>query len=735
MKRPVLVFFTAFCLLFITAAAAAQSDTPSRPRIGLVLGGGGARGAAHVGVLKVLEEQHIPIDYIAGTSMGAIVGGGYAAGLSPEEIEITLKGIDWADLFNDKAPREELSFRHKMDERRFSGLELGLKKGKILLPPGAMAGRKLEFLLKSVFLHTNDIRDFDELDIPFRAVATDIETGNPVVLRSGSLAMAIRASMSIPGAFSPVKIEGQNLVDGFVSKNVPVDTAKDLGAQIVIVVDVGTPLAKAKDLNTMLNVLNQVSSISTVKNVDEQLKLLTAADVLIRPELGETGVTDFQKIAEIIPVGEQAARQQLESLKGYSVPDRDYQAFLDKQRKKPLPPVVIDFIRVKPTEHVVTDRIEHRLKLETGQPLDLKKISQAMDRIQAIDRFESVQFSIITEDGKKGLVIEPQEKSWGLNYLRFGVNFQNDFQGDANYQFLLDYTQTCLNKLGAEWRSEVQTGTSSKLYTEFYQPLTYSEMFFIDPYLQAQQVMQDIYDNSDRIAEYRTKTYGGGTDLGMDFAAAAEARAGLWWGHVNAEPSTGDVSLPDFDVARAGARLRFTYDQVDDANFPRRGFYSQFNAWFEEQALGAEDSYTKLDLTAVKPISYGRHTFGPRIAIGLNPDDDLPYYDKFTLGGLSTLTGYRAGELRGRDYLLGRLMYYYQLSHQIFSFTRGSYAGFTLDWGNMWEERDEMSLGDLVFGSGVFVGADTIVGPLYLAVGTNNDRSNLEFYLSLGQRL
>ncbi len=725
------VFFTLFAPLKALAEPSAAS--PERPKIALVLGGGGARGAAHVGVLKVLEEQHIPIDYIAGTSMGAIVGGAYASGLSPQEIEDTLNSVNWGSLFDDKAPREELSFRRKRDERRFTGLELGVQNGKIVLPPGAMAGRKLEFLLQSVFLDVSGINNFDNLPIPFRAVATDIETGDPIVLGSGSLPKAIRASMSIPGAFAPVRIRG-HLVDGFVSNNVPVDVAKQLGGKIIIAVDVGTPLAKSDQLTTLIDIVNQVSGIATMKNVYEQLQKLTAGDLLIRPELGDLAVTDFQKIAQIIPLGKEAAEKQVAELKRYSVSEKEYQVFLQKQRRKPQAPIMVDFVRIAPTSRVAPQRIESRLSVETGQALDLPQLSNELDRIQAIGEFESVGFEIVSEGDKKGVLIDPREKPWGPDYLRFGFNLYNDFKGDAYYNFLLDYTRTCLNELGGEWRNELQIGKNSQVHSEFYQPLDYSNTFFLSPLVEARQAITDIYNKGDRLAEYRSKTYGGGSDLGFNMGTAAESRAGLWWGHTNANPSTGSADLPDLDVARAAARLSFTYDQLDDDNFPRHGLYAQTSGWFEEQALGASSSYKKFAFDGLRPFSYGQHTLTPRVKVGYNPSDDLPYYDQFTLGGFGSLDGFRMEELRGRDMMLGRLSYYYQLSRAVFSFTTSSYLGFALDWGNAWQTESEMSFSDLVFGESVFFGADTILGPVYLALGSNNELKRGEVTLALGQK-
>lgn len=728
-------FFTILIFQLVMSPSASYGEEPSkRPKIGLVLGGGGARGAAHVGILKVIEEQHIPIDFVVGTSMGAIVGGAYAAGLSPEEIESTLNGIDWEDLFIDDAPREQLSFRHKLDERKFTGVELGIKNGKVLLPRGAFAGRKLEFLLQSVFLHTAQYDSFDQLGIPFRAVATNIETGDAVVLKSGSLALAIRASMSIPGAFSPVEIDG-NLVDGYVSKNVPIDVAKEMGADIIIAVDVGTPLAKREDLNTMLDIINQVGGIATIKNVEEQVRLLTPNDLLIRPDLGDYSTTDFGKIQDIIPLGESAARHAVEELKRFSSSETVYQSFLVQQRKKPMPPLTLNFIKIAPMERVSQERVEARLTLQPGTILDIDQLNKDLTNVQSIGEFEQVGFSLAEEDNKTGIVLQAKEKSWGPNYLRFGLNLNSDFNEDNYFNILVDHRLTSINDFGAEWENELQFGRTSKVATEFYQPLDYGDRFFIEPRLEWRQDLRDIYDNGTRLAEYRTRKYGAGGDFGVHFGTVAELRVGLWRGHLKADPSTGSGNLPDFDVDRGGAQIQFTYDQVDDSNFPRKGGYFNVTESLERSGLGGEDSYEKTDIAAMYAISLGAHTLLPRFSLGLSLDDDLPFYDEFLLGGASTLSGFNADELHGKQKGLFKLMYYYQLSKNLLSFARASYLGGSLDLGNVWQDHNDISFSDSIFGGSIFYATDTILGPLYVGYGLNEEARDGAFFLSLGQRM
>ena len=711
-----------------------DSQNERRPRIGLVLGGGGARGAAHVGALKVLEEAQIPIDYIAGTSMGAIVGAAYASGMSPDEIESTLLDINWRDLFTDTAPRKDLSFRDKMDQRRFLGFEVGIKDGALVVPQGAFAGRKLQFLLKSVYLRTAKIATFDELAIPFRAVATNIETGDPVILSDGDLATAVRASMSIPGAFPPVDLNGP-LVDGYVSMNLPIEVIKQMGAEIIIAIDVGTPLSEKEALNSLLSIVNQVGGIATIKNVKEQEELLSNNDILLRPNLGDTSTIAFENIAKIIPLGEESARSELNSLKRFSVDPAAYQVFLEKQRSKPASDILIEFIDIEATKHVTKERIAARLGLLPGSPLNLNELSEALDRVQSIKELEQVGFDLVQRGSKTGLLIKPVEKSWAPNIVRAGLQVESDFDTDNYYNVLIDYTRVGINDLGAQWQNEFQFGKTIKAASEFYQPLDDSEAFFVVPRAEYTQDLTDIYEGHDRIAEYRTRRYGISPDLGFHLGTAAEMRGGLFFGKSEAERSTGSTDLPEISVDRGAAHGRFTYDQVDNPNFPRHGIYARTSGWLEREGLSAEESYEKYTLDAIAPITFGRHTFLPRISVGFDPEDRIPYYSQFVLGGANSLSGYNTDELRGGQMLLGKLRYYYQLSNQYFSFARSSYVGFTLDQGNVWNRHSDIALDDLVFGGSVFYAIETIMGPVYVTYGINEDVHDGVFSFSLGQRL
>lgn len=713
-------FFFFVTIFFLSASSLWAQGLPDllpfRPKIALVLGGGGARGAAHAGVLKVLEANHVPIDFIVGTSMGSIVGGLYAAGYSPEEIEDLFKEIDWNEMLSDRPTEDVLPFRNKKDFQRLSNLEMGIKNGKILFPRGIIAGQKLDFMLNKLTIHTIDIQNFDKLGIPFRAVATDVVTGEMVVFDKGNLAQAIRASMSVPGAFPPVKIGGKLLVDGFVAKNVPVEIAKQWGADIIIAVDVGVELLKEEDLKTLVDITSQMFNILSQKNVDESLKLLTEKDILIKPDLHGIGQGDFVKTPEAAKRGQEKALEYVDQIKRYSVSQKEYQTFLAHQRVHEKDPIVIDAVEVEKPKRVNEYLVKGQIKTKPGKPLDFKQLERDVTNIYAIGDFETVGFNIVEKDGKKDLVFNTQEKSWGPRYLRFGLNLESDVSGSNNYTTILDYRHTQLNSLGAEWKLIGQIGQNSGVFTDFYQPLDAQNYFFVDPQLKYMQTMQDVYSGSKKITQYKTIEKGGGFDVGVNLKSYMEMRVGLRRSVVNAEPEIG-TALPSYDdIQKGGFLAQVDFDQLDDHRFPTRGIKAEAHLFLSEAGLGADQSYEKLDAQISKATTINkRHTIVAAVKGGLSLDDKTPYYDQFSAGGFLDLSGLAQDQLRGKNVGIGEFVYYYKLIDTR-GFANKVYIGGSFEAGNVWENKDQFGK-DLIYGGSAFIGLDTVLGPLYIGYG------------------
>jgi NTE family protein len=707
--------------LIVPSLWAQEPGSPGKrgPKIALVLGGGGARGAAHAGVLKVLEANRIPIDFIVGTSMGSIVGGLYAAGYSADEIDKLFNDIDWLELLSDRPSEDMLSFRNKKDFQRMSNLELGFNKGKISFPRGIISGQKLDFMLQKLMIHTMEAQSFDELPISFRAVATDAVTGKMVVFDKGSLAEAVRASMSVPGAFPPVKSGGKLLVDGYLTKNVPVEIAKEWGADIIITVDVGEPLKTEDELKSLIDIVNQMNNVLANKNVEESLKLLTEDDILIHPVLKGIGCADFVKTPEAVREGEKTALEHVAEMQRYSVSDEEYRTFLAHQRVRDRNPIMIDFVKITRAKRVNEYLIRGRMETKAGKPLNFDRLEKDLTSVYAIGDFETVGFDIKKEDGRNGLILKAREKSWGPEYLRFGLNMQSDVGGTNNYSTVLDYRHTQMNPLGGEWRVVGQLGQTSGLSTDFYQPLDYQNFYFIDPVLEYKKTLTDIYaaGTDRRTAQYRTTESGGGVDVGVNLRSYLEARVGLRSSIVNAKPEVGDESLPNFEnIQKTGVLAQINFDQLNDHRFPTKGIKAETRLFLSEESFGADQEYQKLDFTFGKATTLAeRHTFITMFQGGVSLENNTPFYDKFTAGGFLKLSGLGEGQLRGENMGVGDLIYMYKLVDTK-GFANKVYVGGSFEAGNVWENKSDFGE-DLIYGGSLFLGLDTILGPLYIGYG------------------
>jgi len=494
------------CVLPAPAVEAAdESAAGRRPRIGLVLGGGGARGGAHVGVLKVLEELRIPVDYIAGTSMGSIVGGLYASGMNSQDIERELRAMDWADVFQDYPSRADRSFRRKSDDYTYAfKAKPGFNDGKIMIPLAYIRGQKLDLELNRLTLPVAEVKDFDRLPIPYRAVATDVETGKAVVLSKGNLSRSIRASMAVPAAFDPVEIDGRLLVDGGIANNVPVNVARDMGAEILIVVDVGSGLFSREQITSALDVTGQLANYLFTLNTEQQLKTLGPRDVLIRPPLGDIGGGSFDRVTETFLIGEGATRAALDALRRYSLSPQEYARYRAQHVRPRQDAPVIDLVRIDNHSRVGNAVIAERISAKPGQPLDVERLEQDIGQIYGLEIFESVRYSVVREDDKNILVISAKEKYWGPGYLQFGLATSNNLKGDSTLKLGVLYTRTEINELNGEWRVGVQVGTEPGIFTELHQPLDPLSRYFVAGKVGHGATNEDTFDNAgNRLARYQ----------------------------------------------------------------------------------------------------------------------------------------------------------------------------------------------------------------------------------------
>jgi NTE family protein len=504
----------------IAAPAAAEKETVAagRPRIGLVLSGGGARGAAHVGVIRALEEMRIPIDAIAGTSMGAVVGGLYSAGLSGAEIEQVFVDLNWQEAIRDRAPRRDLAYRRKQDDRNIlarGALGVNAEQG-IVLPLGLVQGQKIMQVLRGATARVADVQDFDQLPTRFRALATDLETGEPVVLGQGDLVTVLRASMSAPGVLTPVEIDGRLLVDGGLVDNLPVELAQSMGVDRLIVVDVSFPLAKRQDFGSAFDVTNQMIGIMVRRGTLESKQHLEPGDVLISPDLGAMTALDFGRMPQVMEQGLTATRNEAAQLAALALPAADYERYVAQRARSAEPEVQVAFVRPSERSQGEARRVAAVFGDLAGEPLDTTEMQRRLASQYRLDDFQSVDYRVVREHGERGIEVDLRRKSWGPTFLRLGVGVENDYEGGATANAAAQLRMTQLNALDAEWVIDAQIGEEPKLITEFYQPLSLRRPYFVAPAFRYEQsTLQLVSDEGQRVARYRVRD----TDVSLAFGA------------------------------------------------------------------------------------------------------------------------------------------------------------------------------------------------------------------------
>lgn len=706
---------------------------PDHPRICLALGGGGARGAALVGVLEALETLRIPVDCIAGTSMGAIIGGLYAAGLSAQQLQAILLRPDvQATMSNEQSP-DLLGYQQKQDRLNYLlQLEIGYENGHFFFPEGFISSNGPARLLNVLTLTMEPSTDFNKLPIPFRAVATDVDTGHKVVLDHGNLGNALRASMSVPGFYKPVRYEHRMLVDGGLVDNLPVDVAREMGGTIIIAVNVSTPLSNPKDVDNVIGISLQVIKILANQNVDQALARLTRHDVLIQPDLGDITATDFNHARRAIRIGKATALKVLAPLHALQLSPRAYLAYKQRHRYVRKVLTTVDFIEIRGNRRIPTRVIRNHLITKVGEHWNAGRIDHDLEDIYQLGYFSSVSASIAHEGNRTGLVISVSEKPWSPNYLRFGLSINDDFEGDSQYGLLFGWTRAEINQLGAEWRNKFEIGNTRRAYTEFYQPIDNSGRFFVAPQAEYTNTLSNIYAGENLIAEYGTRVIRGGIDFGIEFGNNAELRIGPSYGRVVSQPHVGNPDLPIYRNTLGGIRLQFGLDTLQgDTGFPASGSYVKLNGFFARGGLGSDISFDKAELIMLRAFGNRSHSIVLTADVGSSFGTAIPFYDEFTLGGFLSLSGLRQQQLRGQQVFSAHAIYLKRVGSLPSILGSGLYVGASLEGGNVWDSTSHINLSGLQYGSAVFVGADTVLGPLYFGTGFSQS-GHQSFYLAIG---
>ena len=672
---------------------------------------------AHLSILRMLEEQRVPIDCIAGTSMGALVAGLYAAGMSLDDMEQLLVSSDWKQLFDDSLSRPERSFRRKQDDRDgLATVGVGISSDRLKISPGMLQGQRILAMFESSTLQASAVNDFDQLRIPYRAVATDLNTGGAVVLQKGSLAMAMRASMSLPGIFQPVEIDGRVLLDGGLVNQVPVDVVRAMGADIVIAVDVGTPMATLQGDASLLDVISQISGMLTTGNTRRQLDGLKSSDVLIAPALGTDVKTgDFTKVAIALEIGERAASAARPRIAALSLSPADYSAHLGARPVLPTQTPTVEFVRFENHTDYADDVLFPKQDIALGKPLDTRAVEQQLLRAYSMGTLSSITYEVVSEGGRTGLLIQARPKPQGPNYLQLGLTLSTDFEGAFESNLRAAVLFSPLTPFGAEGRVTVAVGSEPGLRGELYYPLDAASRNLLYGKLEYENPNIHVFDDAGRnIATYDVRATGLTLKAAHEFGNYGALGVGIQRMRGSARVEVGDPGNQGFDFDQAEMFTSLTIDRLDSLYFPRDGYYALLGYTASRQWLGSDTDFDSLDLDTLVARSFNRHALQFGGSYHSTVSGELPVQSRYRLGGRGRLAGFRLNELTGQHYALVVLGYSYQLA----SFMgRSALVGGTLEFGNAWERRQDIALDDGILNASLYTGFDSWLGPMLFGIG------------------
>lgn len=698
-----------------TAAGAPPPSSTERRRIGLALSGGGALGLTEIGVIKWMEENHIPVDRIAGTSMGSIIGSMYATGMTPEEIQKFAEKIDWDQAFLPEPGYAEISYRRKQDRRDFLvAAPFGLKHG-LKGPNGLNSGQAAGLLLDRIAFADAGITNFDDLPIPFRCVATDMQSGEAIVLRDGFLADAVRASMAIPGVFTPVELNGRILADGGMVQNIPVETVRDMGADAVIAVELHYPPGDIGQLGTLVGVLSRAIDVMITQNERHSLAFAKAK---VRVEMKGFAITDYNRVDELVQLGYKAAASQAAELLPYAIPDSaEWQRYLDERNaRKRVPMTKVEKVVVAGADPDTDRRIQQQVTKSVQGSLDLPDLEKQLTRIAGDGQFDRMGYEGFTQNGVPALRVTAHEKTYGPPFIDLAVNVEGS--GVAAFDFSAGTRITFMDLFhrGGEWRSDLLFGSSNLAATEYYQPVGQSR-FFVAPYIFVSKWARNSFSGLTRIAVFGDERAGGGFDIGFDSGRRSEFRLGYQLFEGKLAPRIGAAGLPIVHGSTGEFRARFVWDGQDSPSVPSRGSRVVATA---TRVLQSPDLAHPIAQVDVQSSNFVR--LGDKTSLFIDASGGTTFHGSagpfqvFSLGGPFRLGAYLPDEFLGNHYAYASLGFRREL------YRLPQLVGRKIYWGGWYEAGSAFgnqinSRGPVVvrgtFNLGVI--ADTIVGPIALA--------------------
>jgi NTE family protein len=710
------------------AGSTEQVLPKTRPTIGVALEGGGALGEAHIGVLKWFEGHHIPIDYLAGTSMGGLVGGLYATGKSADELRGIVQKADWSLLLGGETPYEDLSFRRKEDARDIpNSIQVGLKNGPAL-PPGLNSGHQVNLLIDRETLPYSSIPSFDDLPIPFRCVSTEIVSGKAYVFQNGSLSDAMRATMSIPGVFAPVRRDNQIFVDGGLVDNLPTDVVRKMGADVVVAVHLQIAPVAAKEIQSAFGILGR--SVELVI-AETEIRGMAGADLIVKANVEKFSTMDYEKTDELIAAGYAAAEEKTQVLKAYELDDQAWAAYEREKDSRIRTKIGIpQFLKVEGVSGDAAANIERFLAPLVGKPISQKDLEQLLTRLTGVGRYDSITYDLLHEDDKDGLVIHIHEKSYAPPTLRPGVSIDGTQTDDVTFTAGARLTFMDVAGFRSEWRTDFQFGETYGIASDLYRPITPLGKWFVDPFANASQYTFLVYKKNNPRADYRIDNVFGGVDIGYAISRFSEIRAGYGIGYKNEFLRLGTPDFTSTNGRQGAFHMRYVSDHTNEAVIPTRGYYLQSNFYYYDSYPQATEAFPSLTATvqffqpvrrdSIFLIGSGGSTFGYR-----NTGDP-----QFFLGGVGRLTAYGLNELLGNQFFVGRIGYLRQI------LTLPPFVGknvYLIGYGEVGKMYGDPFGAPKLSGDGAAgVIADTAFGPIFIG-GSVGDTGHYKWFFQLGR--
>ncbi len=732
--RPATLLLILWAVFHPVTAFAQLVSGEDRPSVALVLGGGGAHAIAHLGVLEELERQHVQIDLILGTGIGGVIGGLYASGMTTAEIREFFLFTDWEDIFNPDTRREDLSFRRKRDDDDFLiKYRVGIKNGQAQLPAALIPNGKLARLFQSAVAHTKGIQDFDDLPLAYRTVAMDLLTGEEVILDAGSLDRAMLATLTAPGTLPPVQIDGRYLVTGSLLNNLPIDVARELGADVIIVADVGSYLRTADEINSVFGIVGQVSHILQRQNSAASLATLHASDIVLRPAVVPARETDFSAREQRMAQGAESVTAVADRLATIRVSDSEYRDYVaERQERRTTDPVISEIVLTN--ESSVDDAlILAQLSQPLNAPLDKEQLDADMRKIYGIGAFSTVDFNLRPQGENTILELRTFESRAGNKFWRFGLSLQDDLEGNSAYTGSASFTWTQINRLGGEWRNVLRIGEIQQLATEFYQPVDKLGRYFVSALASFDEENTNSFENGAIVDQSRVRRVLGQLAVGRVFGNSGEIRVGTVYGFGTTRSNIGSAfPSTTFDVG--GVTASASYDTLNNIYFPNRGSTASVDWIGLRKSMGATTDIDVVTGRIGTVKSWGANTLLGSVVFQTQLKEVTGVENLLSTGGLFNLSGYQRDELSGRHTAVGRAIYYRRFrSNPIRGLLDASlYFGGSLELGNAWQNSSEVKFSNSLFAGSLFLGADTFVGPVYLAGGLA-EGGNSAFYLFIGR--